>query len=139
MGLYFFDSRALVKNYVAKTGSIWVQTTLNATDTNAVYAVSVTKVEVISAVLRRAKGGSISPDEALQATYEFKFDFENEFRKIDIDDHLVEKAIDLTEKYNLRGYDAIQLAAAQGLFNEILSSGQRICVCFFRSRIEFSG
>jgi len=46
-------------------------------------------------------------------------DFENSYRLIAVDLPLVDLASDLTKRQKLRGYDAIQLAAALTL-NEIL-------------------
>jgi predicted nucleic acid-binding protein len=112
MDFYFFDSSAIVKNYVAENGSDWVKATLNAPDINIIYAVSISKVEVVSALMRRVNNKSITAKDAVRASDEFKFSFSNEFRVVDIDSEIIESAVSIAEEFFIRGYDSIQLSAA---------------------------
>jgi predicted nucleic acid-binding protein len=74
--------------------------------------VRVTLVEVISALTRRVRSNSISQTSAGKSKSRFKRAFNGKFRHIEITKQLAEQAADLAEKYALRGYDAVQLAAA---------------------------
>lgn len=67
---------------------------------------------MISAFSRRLKNGNLSPNQTKKAKTRFRRIFQRKFFKIEIDAPLTEKAADLAEKYALRGYDAVQLAAA---------------------------
>jgi predicted nucleic acid-binding protein len=118
MASYFFDSSALVKNYAAEAGTAWVHQTLNDDLQNNIYVGAITKVEVIAAIQRRAKGGSISEVDAQHASQQFKLDFE-ELIIINISDTIINTAVFFAEKYRLRGYDAVQLSVAQNVAKRI--------------------
>lgn len=79
---------------------------------NRISVATICGVEVASAIARRRLGLSISPAEAAHAMGEFRRDFTVGFDLIEIDFPLVTDAIGLAERYALRGYDAVQLAAA---------------------------
>lgn len=110
MAVFFCDSSAVVKRYVAETGSAWLTA---ATDpkNNRVYIARITFVEVISAITRREKGRHISSVDADNARRQFELDYLNEFQKVEISENLISKAAKLAKNYGLRGYDAVQLAA----------------------------
>jgi predicted nucleic acid-binding protein len=59
MAAYFFDSSALVKRYVNETGSGWVQTITDAATGHEIYIARITTVEVIAALVRRARSGNM--------------------------------------------------------------------------------
>ncbi|MGI8639414.1 MAG: type II toxin-antitoxin system VapC family toxin [Pyrinomonadaceae bacterium] len=118
---YFFDSSATVKNYVQEIGTNWVKSIFNSVSSNVIYAVSIAEVEVISAFVRRKKGKTLSVNDANTASQQFKFDFANDFRVIQVEPILLRQAIYLAEKYALRGYDAVQLSGAIEVFNKISS------------------
>jgi uncharacterized protein len=111
MSVFFCDSSAIVKRYIAETGSSWLLTTTNPTSGNFVYVARVTFVEVISAITRREKGAQISTNDADNARLKFEQDYLNEFFKVEISEDLINEAARLAKKHALRGYDAIQLAA----------------------------
>src|SRR5687768_17238767 len=111
MSTFFCDSSAIIKRYVAETGSAWLTA---ATDpkSSRVYVARITFVEVISAITRREKGKYISAIDANNARLQFEQDYLSEFQKVEISESLINEAANLAKKYALRGYDAIQLAAA---------------------------
>ena len=112
MAAYFCDSSAIVKRYMTETGSVWLETMTAPTSGNRVYVARITFVEVISAITRREKGNHISTNDADNARLTFEQDYLNEFRKVEISEDLINEAAKLAKKYALRGYDAVQLAAA---------------------------
>jgi predicted nucleic acid-binding protein len=130
MDFYFFDSSAIVKNYIAENGSDWVKATLRASHTKVIYAISLSKVEVVSAIVRRSKTGALSLQEAVDILREFRAAFSKEFRTIDIDNILIERALNAAENHGLRAYDSVQLSAAAKLSEELTSenAGQLIFV-----------
>ncbi len=112
MDYYFLDSSAIVKNYIVETGTNWVKNIFNSVTTNVVYAVSIAEVEVISAFARRLKGKTLTVNEAMIASTQFRYDFADDLRVIAVEPILLNRAVMLAEKYALRGYDAVQLSAA---------------------------
>jgi uncharacterized protein len=80
MAVFFCDSSAVVKRYVAETGSAWLVQTTDPKN-NSVYVARITFVEVISAITRRERGKHISAIDADNARLQFESDYLNEFQK----------------------------------------------------------
>ena len=112
MATFFCDSSAIVKRYIAETGSRWISATMNPASGNRIYVARITFVEVVSAITRRERGNHISAADADSARLTFEQDYLKQLRKIEISENLINEAARLANKYALRGYDAVQLAAA---------------------------
>jgi predicted nucleic acid-binding protein len=69
-------------------------------------------VEVVSAVARRHRAGGISAAGFASILSQLDQDFTNEYRVIQIPFRLITGAMSLAQAHGLRGYDAVQLAAA---------------------------
>ncbi len=123
MAIYFFDSIAVVKRYVPETGSVWVQNITDPAIGNLLYVVRVTGAEVISAVARRQRRGQITASDAAVAGTAFRRDFPSAVLLIEAAASVVARAMDLAERYSLRGYDAVQLAAALELCDQCRLAG----------------
>lgn len=76
---YFFDSSAIVKRYISETGTVWVENITNLKTGNNIYLARITCVETVSAIVRRARGGSITPTDAKKAISLFQHDFTNNY------------------------------------------------------------
>jgi predicted nucleic acid-binding protein len=111
MPVCFLDSSALVKCYVAETGSVWTRSILDD-ENNVVYIASVCRVETISALARRLRRRDISQREFDVACEQFRLDWKTQFEIVGLTDQMIEEASKLAEKHGLRAYDAVQLAAA---------------------------
>lgn len=112
MGIYFCDTSALVKRYVIETGSAWLTATIDPKGGNYVFIARITFVEVISAISRKERGGHIPANDSATAQTQFETDYSSEFVSVEIAATLILEAAKLAEKHALRGYDAVQLAAA---------------------------
>ncbi len=112
MATYFCDTSALAKRYVTETGSAWLTATIDPKAGNYVFIARITFVEVVSAISRKQRGGHISATDAATAKKQFETDYASEFVSVEISESLILEAARLAEKYALRGYDAVQLAAA---------------------------
>jgi predicted nucleic acid-binding protein len=112
VAVYFCDSSAIVKCYIQEQGSVWMVTLLDATAGHHLYLARITGVEVIAAIRRRARRGDIAAPDASAALAQFRQDFAGLYRIIEITPALVTRAMALVETHALRGYDAVQLAAA---------------------------
>jgi predicted nucleic acid-binding protein len=112
MAPYFLDTSGLVKRYVAEVGSAWVTSIMALAAGNALYLARLTGVEVVSAIARRAAGGSLAPEHAATALTRFRAEFDTRFQVIAVTAALIKRAMALAEHHKIRAYDAVQLAAA---------------------------
>lgn len=112
MTAYFFDSSALVKCYVAELGTRWVRDLCVPAAGHTLYVARIAGAEVIAALARRAKIGSLSILPARSVMAEFRTDFGSAYFIAEVTPVLVERAMDLSQAHGLRGYDAVQLASA---------------------------
>ena len=71
MAAFFCDSSAIVKRYIAETGSAWLSATTTP-KSNFVYVARITFVEVVSAISRREKGNHIRATDADTARLTFE-------------------------------------------------------------------
>ncbi len=123
MAGYFFDSSALVKRYVIERGSAWVISITDPAAGNQNHIVRLTGVEAISAITRVRRSGGISATDATVAIADFRHDLAKEYRITEVTRRLVRRAMILAETHALRGYDAVQLAAALTVNKQRLARG----------------
>ena len=116
MADYYLDTSALVKRYAREVGTPWVLGLIESG--NDICIVSITGPEIIAAFHRKARLGEISDEAAAQAPQNFKEDYSGAYQIIQISQGLIDSAMSLAETHNLRGYDAVQLAAAMRLKNQ---------------------
>src|SRR2546423_6116983 len=110
MAAYFFDSSAVVKLYVSEVGTAWLKS-LTAQHMQHRFSIArITHVEVVSALARRGRAGSLATPALQAALMQFRLDLTQIFFHVEIAPMLIEQAMLLAETYALRGYDAVQLA-----------------------------
>jgi predicted nucleic acid-binding protein len=112
MTTYYVDTSALVKRYIDKVGSNWVRATLGQSPPPSVIVVHLAIVEMTSALTRRWRDGTLMPAEYAQVQAAFRSDCLNEYRIVTAVDGIIDEATHLLERYPLRAYDAVHLAAA---------------------------
>jgi predicted nucleic acid-binding protein len=112
MAHYYLDSSALVKRYVTERGTTWVEDLCEARAGHMIYTVRVSGAEIIAALFRRARSGSLSLAAAQAEAAQFKIDLANDYQVVEVTESVVDIAMRLAEQHGLRGYDAVQLAAA---------------------------
>ena len=123
MGVFFFDSSGAVKHYVSEAGSGWVGGLVDPAAGHLRYLAEIAGVEVISAIARRSRSGTLLAPTAAAALTRFRQDFATEFLTVPITTLLIADAMQLAERYSLRGYDAVQLAAALQVADECRAAG----------------
>jgi predicted nucleic acid-binding protein len=113
----FIDTSSLFKKYVDEQGSLEFDKLLE-TVSEIIVAPS-TILEINSVIERRLREKTLNPEDAKWIEKEFLTDF-NFFGVVEWNDELLEKAVRLIRKYQMRTLDAIQLSSAQmseaGLF-----------------------
>lgn len=123
MAFYFIDSSALVKRYISETGSAWVVGLFDPALNNEVFIAAITGVEIIAAITRRSRGGSISVMDATVTCNQLKSDLQKDYQIVEITENIINSGMALAEAYGLRGYDAIQLAAGRAVNTLCIASG----------------
>ena len=122
MAAFFCDSSAIVKRYVAETGSTYGDALADLKTGNIVLLARITRVEVAAAFARRLKGASLTTADAQNALALFQHDLTNNYFTVEITPVLLSEAMRLAMQHALRGYDAVQLAAALEANSERLSN-----------------
>jgi uncharacterized protein len=121
VAVYFLDTSAVLKRYVQETGTAWVQALAAPVARHSLFVVRITLAETIAAITRRERGGSITPQDATTAVADFQLDFAHQYRIVEVSPGLVAHAATLARRHALRGYDAVQLAAALEIYSQIPS------------------
>ena len=119
MGIYYFDTSALLKRYVAEAGSTWVRQVSTDQDLQTglplheVMIGEVTRVEVAAAIAKKvAKTHEISTVEGDAAYQLFLSHAEADYGIVLLTSPLIRNAAILARQHALRAYDALQLALA---------------------------
>lgn len=125
LNAYFLDSSALVKRYVPEIGSAWINALASPDTGNLLIISRITWVEVLSALARRQREGSLSDTDVALIIQQFRFDLNNQYQVVEFDQALAESAGQLINQYPLRAYDAVQLASVlriQPIFASVTST-----------------
>jgi hypothetical protein len=109
---YYFDSSALIKRYVNEAGSAWVCGLFDLGARREAFIAAITPVEIVAAITRRARGKTMTQIDAMTACTQFRADLQTSYQVVELTDALLTHAMSLAETDALRGYDAVQLAAA---------------------------
>jgi uncharacterized protein len=97
VAVFYFDSSALVKSYVYETGTAWVRVLVDPANANEIYILRLTEVELISATVRRERGGSLPAGAALLLNARMRSDVANEFIPIELSPRVIDTACALAE------------------------------------------
>lgn len=123
MDFCFFDSSAVVKNYIQEIGTNWVKSVFVTIPKTEIYLASITEVEVVAAFSRRRKGKTLNAADANAAIQQFKTDFAKDFNTIEVTPNITSRAVALADRHSLRGYDAIQLACGLEIHSRLTLLG----------------
>ena len=107
--IYYLDSSALVKRYAAESGSDKVTGLIEGEHKIAVSWLAIP--ETLSAVVRRAKGGSISADDLAAIRSQLNQDMQR-FIIVEVHGAPVDGIETLIARHALRGADSIHLSTA---------------------------
>ena len=107
---------------------MWLRALLDPSTGCSIYVVRVTAVEIIAAITRRERGGTLTPTDAA-ARHTFRSDLATAYQVIEVTPTLVDRAMLLAEKHGLRGYDAIQLAASFEMHVRYVAAGLPAVTC----------
>ncbi len=105
----YLDASALVKRYVRERGSDDVNALMTAAV--AVATALVSRAEVAAALARAVRGRVLDEDAGQRARRKFQRDWAD-LARVPVTEALAARADSLAWSHGLRGYDAVQLAAA---------------------------
>lgn len=112
MPAHFLDSSGLVKRYIREAGTGWVRHVCATAASGGLYIAQIAGVETVAAIARRVRQGTTTPGDGAAAITALKHQLISDYTTVAITDSLLQRAMDLSEKHGLRGYDAVQLASA---------------------------
>jgi uncharacterized protein len=108
----FFDSSSLVKRFAKETGTNWIFSLVRPSAKNRLYLARITGVEIIAALTKRMRVGSLTATATDKAIARFEREFANRYLLIEVSPQIIKRAMTLAKNHTLRGYDAVQLASA---------------------------
>jgi uncharacterized protein len=116
---YFLDTSALLKRYVPEIGTQWMQSIADPQNEHLLIIAQITWVEFHSAIARRQREHSVSADQAQQILAAFNFHWNEQYFTVPSDFPVMQLAAQLVQQHPLRAYDAVQLAAALSIQNQL--------------------
>jgi uncharacterized protein len=108
----YVDTSALVKRYVAEVGSAWVRRLLAHPAQYVIYTAALSQVEVISALQRRVRDGSLEVTQAQRLAQRVTVHFAQRYQVVALTQAVVDQACEGLQGHPLRAADAIHLACA---------------------------
>jgi predicted nucleic acid-binding protein len=118
---YYVDSSALVKRYVIETGSVWIQGICDPTAGHVIVLAHIGLVEIAAALAAKTRQGVLPAPVRDGLLRDLQRDGRDQYWLVDVDQDVIVRAIDLTRRRKLRGYDAVHLACALFLQETLLS------------------
>jgi predicted nucleic acid-binding protein len=107
--ILYLDTSALVKLYVEEAESTAIAAAVDRAV--AVATARITYAEARAAFARHARGGGLTAAELRRVVRQLDEEW-GQYSIVEITDAVVRRAGALAERHKLRGYDAVQLAAA---------------------------
>lgn len=112
MSTYYLDTSALVKRYFPEAGSAWITALCDPIHNHWVLISMLTRVEAAAAFALKQRTGVMTLGERDAAVKLLVLHATTEYQLIPVHAPLLDRAMSLTQRYGLRGYDAVQLATA---------------------------
>jgi uncharacterized protein len=115
VSVYYADTSAIIKYYSPEKGSPWMAGMVDA-PTNTIVLAEITLAEVAATIAAKTRASTISNiSERDRNLSRFLQDCTDTYSLVSITRPIIDVAVALTQKYRLRGYDAVQLATALDL------------------------
>jgi predicted nucleic acid-binding protein len=119
---YYADSSALVKRYVNEAGSAWVQALCDPAAGHVIALAHIGLVEIAAALAMKVRQDILPAPIRDNLVRDLQRDGQTQYWLIDMDHALIARAIALTGRHKLRGYDAAHLAGALFLHETLLGN-----------------
>ena len=112
MSSFFLDTSGLIKRYLVEAGTIWMRALSDPLAAHTLAISEVALVEAGAALAARQRGGFITLEDRDTAVGLLLRHAETEYVLAPLTRTTVDRALLLTQRHRLRGYDAVQLATA---------------------------
>ena len=99
MAVYFIDSSALVKRYISETGSAGILRLFYPALNNEIFIAAIAGVEIVAAITRRSRGGSISVTDAATVCNQLRRDLQTDYQIVEITQTIISAGMRLAETY----------------------------------------
>ena len=124
MSAFFLDSSGLVKRYLTETGTDWVLRLIDPAAGHTISIAEITQVEVAAALAARHRAsGGITRAERDGAVRLLTRHCAADYTLVPASRAVLDRAVDLTQRHRLRGYDAVQLATALAANASLVTAG----------------
>jgi hypothetical protein len=120
----YFDTSALLKQYVTEAGTEWVKSLLASLDAPVVLTSRLSVVEAACAFARRVREGNLSPQALDNLLRLFDYDVAYRYHILELSPATIDAARDLALQHPLRAYDAVHLATAWLANQELVRTDQ---------------
>ncbi len=107
--ILYLDTSALVKLYIEEQGSTAVAKAVGRAA--AAVTARITYAEARAAFARHTRAGGLTSSELRRVVRQFDEEW-GQYSLVEVTDAVVRRAGGFAERHKLRGYDAVQLAAA---------------------------
>ncbi len=119
----YLDASALVKRYMAETGTAWVESLCADEVNNAIAIAHIGLVETAAVFGSKWRGGFITEADYDNALANLIRDASSRYQLVAVIPARIDTAIQLTRRWKLRGYDAIHLACALAVNEPLINNG----------------
>jgi predicted nucleic acid-binding protein len=109
LSLYFLDTSALVKLYVREPGSDRLLALVSEQAQHRFAILTISAVEMRSAIRRRQREGDIDAATAAEILESVTSHMQTRFIRQPINEMVIDSAMEMIDRYELRAYDAVQL------------------------------
>jgi predicted nucleic acid-binding protein len=134
---YYLDASAVVKRYRPEPGSAWIETLTASMAGHTIILSEITLVEVAAALSARHRApDGITRKERDDALALFLSHCRMDYELIAVSRSIIDRAVTLTQNHKLRGYGAMQLAAALAV-NEALIAANLSHLTFVAADDDF--
>lgn len=134
---YFLDSSALLKRYVREHGSARIHALVQSGA--PVILSRLAHLEVLVTIARRAKGGDISYDDALDVYAALEDECRTRFDILEVGRATMMRAMDVGRTHALKGADAVHLASALLSSSSTIARSDFVFVCADRELNRAAG
>ena len=112
MSVFYMDTSAIAKHYIAEVGSKWIQSLIDPISGHSIIVSELTLVEFVSVLARRQREKTMTANDAAQYEAQFLYDYKSQYTPVLLSTKIVSQAAQLTKRHVLRALDAIHLASA---------------------------
>lgn len=133
--ILYLDTSAFLKLYLSESGSAEVKQAI--AEAAAIYTHLIAYAEMRAGLTRASRERRLSESELAYQVSRFEDDWES-LGIIAVTEPLVRRAGALAERFGLRGYDSVHLAAAEQVFTEVASETRFRFAVFFRHELDRS-